>query len=109
MFFFFDIFINFNTTYILENGFYETSRRKIANNYLRSFFFIDLISALPLDKLITLTASTQSYNRILRVVKLPKLFSTLKMTKLFKISEFFKSLQINDSLRFQYSHTLLST
>ena len=90
LFFLIDIFINFNTTFMHENGLYETSRCNIALSYLKGYFLIDFISSIPIDKVIIEFTYGGTYNKMLRIFKLPKLFSTLKMTKLFKLTEFFK-------------------
>ena len=46
-----DILINFRTTY-LHNGEVETDPQKIAINYVKGWFVIDTIAALPFDLLL---------------------------------------------------------
>ena len=46
-----DILINFRTTYIL-NGEVVTDPQKIAKNYLRGWFFVDAVAAIPFDLLL---------------------------------------------------------
>jgi hypothetical protein len=51
VFFFFDIVINFCSTYEIENGREETSHKKIAINYLSGWFGVDLFATIPTDLL----------------------------------------------------------
>ena len=46
-----DILLNFRTTYVNPKGEVVSSSREIAVNYLRSWFFLDLVAALPFDVL----------------------------------------------------------
>jgi hypothetical protein len=46
--FLFDVFVNFNLPYKLENGKYEYNRKMIAKHYLRTWFIIDLCAGLPI-------------------------------------------------------------
>ena len=45
--FFIDIILNFLTGYELQNGVIEVRKCKIAINYIKGFFFIDLITTMP--------------------------------------------------------------
>ena len=49
IFFFFELLINFNSAYTDENKEIIDNRKMIAMRYLSGWFFIDLISILPLD------------------------------------------------------------
>ncbi len=46
-----DILINFRTTYV-ENGEVVSDQKKIANNYVKGWFVIDAIAAIPFDLLL---------------------------------------------------------
>ena len=46
-----DILLNFRTTYVNPKGEVVSTSREIAVNYLRSWFFLDLVAALPFDVL----------------------------------------------------------
>ena len=45
--FMFDIFVNFMTALECQDGTLNTSPKAIAANYLKSWFFFDLMSVLP--------------------------------------------------------------
>ena len=47
--FFVDIIINFLTPIINERGYINTNNKDIAYKYFKTWFFIDLISVLPLE------------------------------------------------------------
>ncbi|KAL7053947.1 hypothetical protein AAHC03_026675 [Spirometra sp. Aus1] len=49
--FVFDIIINFRTTYVNKNDEVVSNPRKIANHYLKGWFLIDLVAAIPFDAL----------------------------------------------------------
>ena len=47
IFFFFDIVFTFFSSYEIENGREETSHKKIAIEYLKFWFWVDLIATIP--------------------------------------------------------------
>lgn len=97
-----DLSVNFNLTYMTENGFYEQSRKKIALRYLKSYFTMDLLTSLPIDWILTIyMSSSKSYNKLFRILKLPKLISTLKMAKIFSVTYWLKTLRLGDIWRFR--------
>lgn len=49
LFFFCDIVVNFRTTYIGKNDMLVTCPKKIAIRYLRTYFIVDLVAAIPWD------------------------------------------------------------
>ncbi|BHF75552.1 Potassium voltage-gated channel sub H member 7 [Sparganum proliferum] len=49
--FVFDIIINFRTTYVNKNDEVVSNPKKIANHYLKGWFLIDLVAAIPFDAL----------------------------------------------------------
>ena len=53
IFFSIDIIINFNTAILKDNDLFEIEddRKKIASTYIKSWFFIDLISVIPFEML----------------------------------------------------------
>lgn len=80
-----DILINFNTGFY-EKGTLIMERGKIIKNYLTFWFWLDLVSTLPIDWILEIAGSVNSqaskllkYIRILRVLKLIKL---IRLTKL---------------------------
>lgn len=80
-----DIAINFNTGFY-EKGILIMDRAKIFKNYLTFWFWIDIITTIPIDQFIGLKHSSASnpssllkYIRVVRVLKLIKL---IRLTKL---------------------------
>ena len=49
LFFFCDIIVNFRTTYIDKNDVLVTDTKKIATRYLRTYFIVDFVAAIPWD------------------------------------------------------------
>lgn len=97
-----DLFLNFNITYMTENGFYEQSRKKIALNYIKTFFAFDLITSIPMDWILySYFPASGSYNKIIRILKLPKLISTLKMTKIFHVEYWLKAFNLGNIWKFR--------
>ena len=47
--FFLDILLNFRTTFVNHRGEVVTSSRDITINYIKTWFFLDLVAALPFD------------------------------------------------------------
>lgn len=46
-----DIILNFRTTYVSRKGEVVSNSKSIALNYLKSWFLVDLVAALPFDLL----------------------------------------------------------
>lgn len=46
-----DIMLNFRTTYVSNKGEVVSNSKSIAVNYLRGWFIVDLLAALPFDHL----------------------------------------------------------
>ena len=86
--FFTDILLTFNTAY--KDASTEaliTDRYVIAKNYLKIWFWIDLISSIPLDDIFFVVVDRNSVSsvrliRILRLVRLLKLVRVLKLAKI---------------------------
>ena len=80
LFFLFDIFLNFRTSY-RHRGLDVTDRSQITSRYLRTFFTIDLIAVLPLDALVLGWSGATPGGvalalllRLLRLVRIVRLF-----------------------------------
>lgn len=58
-FFFVDIVLNFHTSYYGEDGVVISDLKQIRRHYLRTWFFLDLITSLPYG-LLTLFRSTNT-------------------------------------------------
>jgi len=81
VFFFADIFINFNTGYT-QGCHIVRSRRLIAIKYLRFWFWIDLVASVPVEYLID---DRSSFFATLRAAKIPKAAHLLKLLKVLRI------------------------
>ncbi|VDP65309.1 unnamed protein product [Echinostoma caproni] len=55
-----DIVVNFNTTYVNKNGQLVHDRRQLAVHYIRSWFVIDALAALPVDFMLTVVQTIWS-------------------------------------------------
>ena len=61
-----DIFINFNTSYDAtpentSDDMLETNRCKVAEAYLKSWFFVDLLATVPFDSIVKLAVGGGMY------------------------------------------------
>ena len=85
-FFALDIFINFRTGYMDEQQILHTSPNIVAKHYARGWFFIDLVSTIPFDKIVSLflDASDSDQLRSLRLIRIVRLVRLAKLIKLLK-------------------------
>lgn len=88
LFFIVDIMLNFRTAVITSNGDVLVDAKVVAKNYLRSWFFLDLLSCMPFGYVQyfqdpdTSTNSAQASVRLLRVLRLVKL---LRLTRVIQV------------------------
>ena len=82
--FFFDMIIIFNTAIYDDDFYIITDRAKITNDYLSSWFVLDLFCILPLDYLIRGGGSTN----FIRLVRLGRINKFLKLLKLMRLTRF---------------------
>lgn len=61
VFFMFDVILNFNTG-VEINGIVSNDRRVIAKDYIKSWFWIDIVSAFPLDLVLSGSDSAKANN-----------------------------------------------
>lgn len=78
-----DIAINFRTAYV-NAGKEITDPKKITSRYLRGWFTIDLLAALPLDALLSVIGPTGAWIRAIRLIRL---------LRILKLPAFFRDLQ----------------
>eukprot|EP00736_Rhodelphis_marinus_P006066 Rmarinus@m.21456 len=76
-----DIMFNFRTAFSYH-GVLVMSPKYIAWNYLRGWFWVDLIASVPLDAIIS--SSSYSYNKLLRLLRGFKLMRMLRMSRIFE-------------------------
>ena len=90
-----DIFLSFRTAYVMENGEINWDPKSIRQNYLKTWFTIDLIASIPLEVFVLMFSSQNDgvdssqlqLKLLLRMLKLPRLF---RMGRIFKYLEKFK-------------------
>ena len=101
VFFFIDILFNFNTLYIDKDKTYIRSRSKIACRYLKSWFFIDFLSAFPFsmigDSKFTGICNTSKFLKIFRLLRLFKFATNYSKDKKKPINRYLMSLKNNFS------------
>jgi hypothetical protein len=90
-----DMIVNFNTAYYdTTNEYLVVRRRHIARNYLKFWFWVDLISTLPFRWMIVGERKTLEL-ALLRVVRIIRLIRLLKLYHVFKRSKIMDRLYIN--------------
>ncbi|XP_050397307.2 potassium voltage-gated channel subfamily H member 6 isoform X2 [Patella vulgata] len=79
-----DILINFRTTYI-QNGEVVSDQQKIANQYVKGWFVIDTIAAIPFDLLLfgSGTSDTMTVTGILKLARLLRLLRVIRRIEQF--------------------------
>ena len=66
--------------------------------YLKTYFFIDLVTSVPFT---WIPVAFSSFNKIVRVVKIPKIVTGLKMNKSLRIAEALKTLGLGELVRYK--------
>jgi len=84
--FFVDIVVNFNTGFIDDEDRFVTSRKKIAEYYFRGWFWLDLITTLPIEYAVGSSggkaSSVGSISKSLKIVRIVRLLKLLRILKL---------------------------
>nr|XP_037849114.1 potassium voltage-gated channel subfamily H member 4 isoform X4 [Chlorocebus sabaeus] len=78
MLFILDIILNFRTTYVSQSGQVISAPRSIGLHYLATWFFVDLIAALPFDLLYVFNVTVTSLVHLLKTVRLLRLLRLLQ-------------------------------
>ncbi|XP_036307440.1 potassium voltage-gated channel subfamily H member 4 isoform X3 [Pipistrellus kuhlii] len=78
MLFILDIILNFRTTYVSQSGQVVSAPRSIGLHYLATWFFVDLIAALPFDLLYIFNITVTSLVHLLKTVRLLRLLRLLQ-------------------------------
>ncbi|XP_010633858.1 potassium voltage-gated channel subfamily H member 4, partial [Fukomys damarensis] len=73
-----DIILNFRTTYVSPSGQVVSAPRSIGLHYLATWFFVDLIAALPFDLLYVFNVTVTSLVHLLKTVRLLRLLRLLQ-------------------------------
>uniref|UniRef100_A0A8C3XPV7 Voltage-gated delayed rectifier potassium channel KCNH4 n=1 Tax=Chelydra serpentina TaxID=8475 RepID=A0A8C3XPV7_CHESE len=78
MLFILDIVLNFRTTYVSQSGQVVYDTRSICIHYVATWFFVDLIAALPFDLLYAFNVTVTSLVHLLKTVRLLRLLRLLQ-------------------------------
>ncbi|XP_074835241.1 voltage-gated delayed rectifier potassium channel KCNH4 isoform X2 [Carettochelys insculpta] len=78
MLFILDIVLNFRTTYVSQSGQVVYEPRSICIHYVATWFFVDLIAALPFDLLYAFNVTVTSLVHLLKTVRLLRLLRLLQ-------------------------------
>ncbi|CAJ1076187.1 potassium voltage-gated channel subfamily H member 4a [Xyrichtys novacula] len=78
MLFILDIILNFRTTYVSQSGQVVYDTRSIYLHYCTTWFFVDLIAALPFDLLYVFNITVTSLVHLLKTVRLLRLLRLLQ-------------------------------
>ena len=93
-----DIFVNFRTAFVDENGVIEMRPKRIARNYLKSWLPIDVVSCLPIPYIMQILKAVNDTDggggnanvkifKILRLLRLAKLLRLGRLKKIVKRHE----------------------
>lgn len=85
-FFVLDIIVMFNSAIQDEYFNIIDDRKDIAIDYLKCWFFIDVVAIIPLDLLIT----TNDLNSLIRITRAGKLYKLIKITRLVRLLKVIK-------------------
>uniref|UniRef100_A0A3B4GD92 Voltage-gated delayed rectifier potassium channel KCNH4 n=1 Tax=Pundamilia nyererei TaxID=303518 RepID=A0A3B4GD92_9CICH len=78
MLFIIDIIMNFRTTYVSQSGQVVYEPRSICIHYATTWFFVDLVAALPFDLLYAFNITVTSLVHLLKTVRLLRLLRLLQ-------------------------------
>ncbi|KAM8837030.1 voltage-gated delayed rectifier potassium channel KCNH4 [Spinachia spinachia] len=78
MLFITDIILNFRTTYVSQSGQVVYEARSICIHYATTWFFVDLVAALPFDLLYAFNITVTSLVHLLKTVRLLRLLRLLQ-------------------------------
>ena len=103
--FFVDIFVNFRSAYVMQNGLTVFDARDVAWRYVKSWFAVDFISILPFELLEFVDFSDGTGEgginaSTLRSIKLIRLLRLLKLAKVIRASRIMKRFEANMSIKF---------
>lgn len=95
-----DLVLSFNLIFIdTTTGEKVKDRRRIARNYLKFWFWIDLLSCLPLDLFILLFVGNRNGNlkgtQLVRIIRLARLLKLIRHLKLGKVNVFIEKMSWN--------------
>ena len=97
-FFLFDVFLNLRTAYVDSRGELVTDLKVIRATYMRSWFAVDLISAIPADLIMGIVglgnSAESQLSTLLKVLKLPRMFRVHRLVGSIKYFTIMKMLNV---------------
>lgn len=72
-----DLVLNFFFAYYDDKEDIVDNRKKISMDYLKGWFFIDLLTILPISQIM----NTANYGKLARIARLPKLYRLIKVLR----------------------------
>ncbi len=91
-----DVVINFFTAYINAKGDLVTNRWLIAKNYFKTYLILDVISSIPFGLIFN---NVSSFNKLLRLFKLPRMIKMIKVARLFKFRDYYRGTSLSYFIR----------
>ena len=102
-----DVVINFNTAQVSISERLIYSRKEIAKSYLKSWFFVDFFSSIPIDFIISNNHSSSAYNKFFRIFRVSRIYRIIKILRLLKLMRFLKSEYLSSmALKSKFDSTL---
>eukprot|EP00736_Rhodelphis_marinus_P001073 Rmarinus@m.29346 len=102
IFFMTDIILNFRTAFFIYNGDHRrlvVGKKEIAMRYLRSWFWLDLLSSFPVDLiLIGQRGDSLRVFRVFRVTRISRVFRIVRIIRLFRLIRLYKLRNVVDDL-----------
>ncbi|XP_065155223.1 potassium voltage-gated channel subfamily H member 8-like isoform X3 [Atheta coriaria] len=86
--FFMDIILNFRTTYVNRKGEVVSHWKTISLNYLRTWFIVDVLAALPFDFLYPIYGGLTQNNNHIHLIKLTRLLRLARLLQ--KMDRYFQ-------------------
>ena len=87
--FFIDIIINFHSAYTDLDGKLIIDKKLIMKNYLKTWFFIDIISCVPFQVIFQDEDGNSNHNKLIKLVRVPKLYRLIRVLRLLKMARLF--------------------
>ena len=91
--FWFDICLSFNTAFYDKQKQLVVSRKEIARGYLKLWFWIDLLAAIPIDKIVTGVLLGGGGNKAVKLVRGVRLLRQIRLLKLLRLARLSKLLR----------------
>lgn len=92
-----DLFVNLFSAVELDEENYETRLYMIFIHYLKGWFLLDFIACIPFQYFVKSggsSASTNVYQKLLRLARLPRLYRIMRIVRLFKMMRILKQIKV---------------